>query len=101
MSADPPGGGRQASWSAEARCAGDVPPPRRDCNLARFFAVPGQMPSPRAPFSPRAPCSGERGSAAVKDVVAEILHFQDRDIGPPFDRLRQMRLGDLANHAVI
>src|SRR4051795_11647847 len=40
-------------------------------------------------------------SAALEHVVAEVLHFEDRDIGAALDRLRQMRLGDLADDNVV
>src|SRR5712672_3641637 len=52
-----------------------------------------------------APAALPRGSlprsAAVEDVVAEVLHFEDRDIGAALYRLRQMRLGDLADDDVV
>src|SRR4029077_13027112 len=52
------------------------------------------LPTPELP-------AARRGSAAVEHVVAEILHLEDRDIGPALDRLRQVRLGDLADDDVM
>src|SRR5260221_14207982 len=40
-------------------------------------------------------------SAAVEHVVAEVLHFEDRGVGAAFDRLWQMRLGDLGDDDVV
>ena len=40
-------------------------------------------------------------SAAVKDVVAELLHLEDRGVRAPSDRLWQMRLDDFADHDVV
>src|SRR5204863_3268766 len=50
------------------------------------------------PSHPSSPPQREYGSAAVEHVVAEILHLEDRGIGPTLDALRQMRLGDFADH---
>ena len=40
-------------------------------------------------------------SAAVEDVVAEILHFEDRGVGAAGDRLRDMRLDDFTDDDVM
>src|SRR5260370_42514775 len=40
-------------------------------------------------------------SAAVKDVIAEFLHLEDRGVRAPGDRLWQMRLDDFADHDVV
>jgi len=44
-------------------------------------------------------CGG--ASAAVEDVVAEVLHFEDGGVGAAGDRVRQVRLGDLADDDVV
>src|SRR6516164_5369743 len=44
---------------------------------------------------------GKPGSAAVKDVVAEFLHLEDRGVRAPGDRFRDMRLDDLADDDVM
>src|SRR5207237_3477181 len=51
--------------------------------------------------APSSPPQREYGSAAVEHVVAEILHLEDRGIGPTLDGLRQMRLSDLADDNVV
>src|ERR1700731_1265518 len=45
--------------------------------------------------------SEEFASAAVEDVVAEFLHFEDRGVRAPGDRLCHMRLDDLADDDMV
>src|SRR5262249_17826145 len=40
-------------------------------------------------------------SAAVEDVIAELLHLEDRGVGAPGDWLSDMRVDDLANDDVV
>src|SRR5262245_38671006 len=42
-----------------------------------------------------------RTSAAVEDVVAEVLHLEDRGVRAPDDRLAQVGLDDLADDDVM
>src|SRR6185437_14705470 len=49
---------------------------------------------------PAVPRFGAR-LAAVEDVLAEILHFEDGRIGPSGRRLGQMRLDHLADNDVM
>src|SRR3984893_3124962 len=66
-------------------------------------------PLPHCGRVPSASEAGEGGwrqskagpSAAVKDVVAEFLHFEDRGVRAPGDRLCHMRLDDLADDDVV
>ena len=46
------------------------------------------------------PASGQ-GLAAVEDVVAEVLHFEDRDVGAAGDRVRHVRLDDFGDDDVV
>src|SRR5215472_15611494 len=54
---------------------------------------------PQSWFVPSQERSG--GSAAVKDVVAELLHFEDGGVRAPGNRLSDMRLDDLADDDVV
>src|SRR5271167_3090085 len=44
---------------------------------------------------------GKPSSAAVKDVVAEFLHLEDRGVRAPGDWFRDMRIDDLADDDVV
>src|SRR5205807_8080565 len=57
----------------------------------------GVMSKATACFSARRPAA----SAAIEDVVAEVLHFEDRDIRAALDRVRHMRFGHLADDDVV
>src|SRR4029077_20697592 len=43
----------------------------------------------------------ERASTAVEDVVAKLLHLEDRGIRTPGDGLCDMRIDDLADNDVV
>ncbi len=47
------------------------------------------------------PSATHQSSAAVEHVVAKVLHFEDRGVGPALDRVWHMRLDDLGDDDVV
>src|ERR1700722_15627246 len=58
------------------------------------------FPIPPAYLPPQSE-GGESRSAAVEDVVTEVLHLEDRGIGATGGRLAQVRVDDFAHHDVV